>query len=284
VPPGHRMGVKGRRPCAAGARAPQFASRPVPSATDAMIAAQSPSRATAAARNNAAWCDAVCRAHGGATAVDESLWVNAAPSPRFHSNLITLRPGAVAAVQEAMRMLDHRVGRHWGVKDSFAELDLHAGGFRRLFDAVWLWREARPGALTPRHGDAMSWALVAGQAELVEWERAWEPSMGDPLTAREDRPQFPPALLAQDRIAFVAGRRQGRIVAGGALNANAGVVGVSNVFAQPDDQAACWAALLGAAQERFPELPQCTYDRARPPEQPLAHGFELAGPLRVWVR
>ena len=249
-----------------------------------MIPAQPPARAAAAARNNAAWCDAVCRAHGGATAFEESAWVNAVPGPRFCPNLITLRAGAAPAVEGAMRALDHGAGRHWGVKDSFAELDLRARGFTVLFDAVWLWRCAQPGGATRPHADGISWTVVAGRTELVEWERAWEPLMGDVATASEDRRQFPAVLLAQDRIVFVAGRRAGRIVAGGVLNADAGVVGLGNVFAAPADLGACWTRLVDLAQARFPGLPQCTFDRARPPEQPLAQGFEFAGPLRVWVR
>ena len=108
--------------------------------------------------------------------------------------------------------------------------------------------------------------------------------MGDVASARAGLRQFPAALLAHDHIVFVAGRRGGRIVVGGVLNADAGVVGVSNVFAEPAELGACWARLVDEAQARFPGLPQCTYDRVQPPVEPLAQGFEFAGPLRVWVR
>ena len=249
-----------------------------------MIPAKPSTRAAIAALNNAAWCDAVCRAHGGATSCDESAWMNAAPGPRFYSNLITLRAGAAPVVEAAVRLLDGRLGRQWAVKDSFADLELRAHGFAPLFDAAWMWRGASSRDIAPPHADALSWRAVAGPAELVEWERAWEPLMGDAATAREGSPQFPAALLARRQIVFVAGRRSGRIVAGGVLNADAGVVGLSNVFAESAELGACWARLVDEAQARFPGLPQCTYDRAQPPAQPSAQGFELAGPLRVWVR
>jgi hypothetical protein len=245
---------------------------------------KTPSRAAIAALNNAAWCDAVCRAHGGATTFDEATWMNAAPGPRFYPNLITLRAGAAAVVEAAMGWLDARLGRQWSVKDSFAELDLQGRGFTPLFDAAWLWRGTLPAVAPTRHADGMSWTAVAGTAELAEWERAWEPLMDDVATARAELPQFPAALLARREIVFVAARRAGRIVAGGVLNAAVGVVGLSNVFAEPAGLSACWARLVDAAQTHFPGLPQCTYEQAQPSEQPLAQGFEFAGPLRVWLR
>jgi hypothetical protein len=241
-----------------------------------MIPANPPPRAAIAALNNAAWCDAVCRAHGGATSCDASAWMNAVPGPRFFPNLITLRAGAAPAVD----LLDGKLGRQWSVKDSFADLDLRAHGFMPLFDAAWMWRGASPREIAPPHVDTLSWTTVGSPAGLVDWERAWEPPMGDVASARGDVRQFPAALLAHGRIVFVAGR----IVAGGVLNADAGVVGVSTIFAQPADLRACWARLVDEAQARFPGLPQCTYDRAQPPDQPLAQGFECAGPLRIWVR
>ena len=243
-----------------------------------------PSRAAITALNNAAWSDAACRGHGGVTTLGDAVWVNAAPSPRFYANVITLREGAHAEVEAAVGRLDGRLDAGWGIKDSFAQLDLRDRGFAILFDAAWLWRDAAARGAVRRRDDGLSWTAASADGDLADWERAWEPHLGDAATARADRRQFPPALLACDRIVFVAGRRDGRVVAGGVLNADAGVVGVSNVFAPPADLAACWARLVHEATTRFPGLPQCTYDRAPDTAQPLAQGFEFAGPLRVWLR
>jgi hypothetical protein len=47
-------------------------------------------RTELAARNNAFWCDAVCRAHGGDTMLTEHVWFNRVTSPPFYPNVDTL--------------------------------------------------------------------------------------------------------------------------------------------------------------------------------------------------
>ncbi len=136
-----------------------------------MIPANPPSRAAIAALNNAAWCDSVCRAHGGATRFDASAWLNAAPGPRFFPNLVTLRAGAAPAVAVAVSLLDGKLGRQWSVKDSFADLDLQVHGFMPLFDAAWIWCGGSPREIAPPHCDALSWTAVASPAGLADWER-----------------------------------------------------------------------------------------------------------------
>ena len=243
-----------------------------------------PARIAAAARDNARWCNAVCRAHGGSTHLDAAIWRNTAPSPQFYPNVITLRAGAQSIAVDAVRELGPRLGPAWAVKDSFADLDLRAVGFDPLFEASWLWRDAALAVPQEAPAEAVRWERAAVPSELAEWERAWEPWLGDGATARSDPPRFPPSLLAHGDIAFCSGRRDGRIVAGGVLSAGAEVVGLSNCFAAPADRHACWRGLLREAARRFPGLAQCGYER--PPElaDALAQGFEVIGPLRVWLR
>jgi hypothetical protein len=237
-----------------------------------------------AALNNAAWCDAVCRAHGGSTSVTADCWRNEAPSPQFHPNLITLREDAQAAVEREIRGLDLRLDPGWGIKDSFADLELRTLGFGLLFEASWLWREAA--AATPsaaRAGD-LHWAPAATSSELADWERAWKRSLGDTREARPDRPRFPPALLAREDIAFCAGHRDGAIVAGGVLSVGGDAIGISNVFAATADLAACWGGLVDEARRWQPGMAQCSYERAPGLAAALAQGFVVVGPLRVWLR
>jgi hypothetical protein len=231
-----------------------------------------------AARNNAAWCDAVCRAHGGATTVDDAVWFNAAPSPRFYPNVVTLRPGAAAAVDAVLQRRVGALPAVWGIKDSFADLDLRSRGFAVAFEARWLWRDAAAGGPASRRDDGIAWEAVESDEALAGWEREW--ASGAAAAPR----QFPTRLLARREIAFVQGRRDGVIVAGGVLNAGGGAVGITNVFGVPDDLADCWARLADEAVRRFPGLPLCGYERPGPDAVPLALGFEAVGPLRVWLR
>jgi hypothetical protein len=46
-------------------------------------------RAEQAARNNAIWCDTICRAHGVQGEFHGQLWLNRQPVPRFYPNAVT---------------------------------------------------------------------------------------------------------------------------------------------------------------------------------------------------
>jgi transposase-like protein len=54
-------------------------------------------RAVAAVRNNAEWCDAVCRAHGITTSFDPHVWVALRRSPPMYPDAVTLTECASAS-------------------------------------------------------------------------------------------------------------------------------------------------------------------------------------------
>ena len=109
-----------------------------------------------AARNNAHWCDAVCRAHGLTPVFDGDLWSSARRTPPFYPDAVTLAPGVPArAVLDAV---DGTAG--CSVKDSFADLDLARDGFRVLFDAQWI-------AFAPPAPASTTWTRVAGDGQAV---------------------------------------------------------------------------------------------------------------------
>ena len=54
-------------------------------------------RAREAARNNAAWCDAVCCAHGRSPRFEPLAWCHDGPGLRFYPNLVTLDPTLTTA-------------------------------------------------------------------------------------------------------------------------------------------------------------------------------------------
>ena len=85
----------------------------------------------AAVANNARWCDAVCRSHGHPGVFTERMWVSARHAVPFYPNAITLSPDVAAAETGA----DQDPSRPYGVKDSFARLDLAPAGMAPLFDA-----------------------------------------------------------------------------------------------------------------------------------------------------
>ncbi len=208
-----------------------------------------------AAENNARWCDAVCRSHGLATRFAGDLWRALGGAPRFYPDVVTLRPGAAVA-----DVLAHAPA---SVKDSFACLDLAPAGFSVLFAAHWLvHRSPRPAATS------LAWSPVSA---LGEWTAA---------AGLEGIIRAP--LLDDPGIRILAARRAegGPIAAGAILNATGQVVGVSNVFGDPET----WRDLPAVAAAAFPGRPLVGYEHGDSLAGAVAAGFAPVHPLRVWSR
>jgi len=246
-----------------------------------------------AAWNNAAWCDAVCGAHGGECEWGDGWWRNRRPSPPYYPNLVTLRPGPaeaqVAAVRELLRA---GLPGEFGVKDSFGALDLSPLGFRVLFEAAWLGRLVG-GAEAPE----ASVRRVTTEAELAAWEAGWQGGVAGPRL-------FLPKLLEDPEIAFLGVWDGGRVVAGLAANRSRegfqrrttddrrpttddrrgeAVIGVSNIFLPAENGERWRARLLRAAEAVFPGLPLVGYEHGADLRAMQALGFESLGGLRVWA-
>jgi hypothetical protein len=202
-----------------------------------------------AARNNAAWCDAVCRTHTGPGMFTRDLWHTPHGAPRLYPDAITLAPTITADDIAALSPPPE------AVKDSYATLDLAPLGYRMLFAATWIAHAPwRPSTAAPR---------VASADALAAWEVAWGGPSGT----------FRPALLARRDIAFL------RFAEGGAvLNAAEGAVGVSNLFGP------VWAEVIAAAAGLYPGLPLVGYESGDDLAAAERAGFAPVGPLRVWVR
>jgi hypothetical protein len=231
-----------------------------PSTTPADVALE-------AAHDNASWCDAVCRTHGLTGAFAPAAWTSPVRTPPFYPDAVTLQPGVPA--EAVLRAIDDGPG--CSVKDSFADLDLSGHGFRVLFEAEWIHREAG----TP--GGTGTWEVVADPDALAEWEHAWRGA---------DGPEglFRPGLLDDTAVEVLAARAQGRFVAGAVLSLFGRPVGVSNVFVTGAHAGSPWPGLLAAVAERHPRRPLVGYERGEDLADALRHGFRPVGPLRVWLR
>ncbi|MER7458671.1 hypothetical protein [Micromonospora sp. NPDC126480] len=209
-----------------------------------------------AVRDNAAWCDLVCRTHGLAGVADDDAWSVPHRSPTWYPDAVTLRPGVAAAT-----LLGRiETGPGASVKDSFADLDLAPYGFRVLFGARWIHRRA---GATPLPGVPLT--PVSTPAALAGWAEAHG---GGEL--------FRPALLADPRVTVLA-RLDGTGVAGGAILHRGGpLVGVSNVFARTVGPAEIWAAL--PATDAL-----VGYESGDDLVAAERVGFRTAGALRVWL-
>ncbi|GAA2477018.1 hypothetical protein GCM10010393_03830 [Streptomyces gobitricini] len=225
--------------------------------------------ARAAARNNAEWCDTMCRAHGrGAGAFGDRAWTHPRRTPPYYPDAVTLVPDA--ATHDVLDGIDRRAPG-CSVKDGFATLDLTGHGFEPLFDAQWIHRPAA--APVPPLAGAAPWEPVRTAAELAAWETAW--SDGHPMGL------FPPVLLADPATTVLAGRApDGRIVAGAVVSHSTApdVTGVSNLFGTDP-----WPGCLAAITRLRPGTPVVGYEHGDDLTAALRHGFAATGPLRVWV-
>ncbi|MFG1962539.1 hypothetical protein [Nonomuraea sp. NPDC049028] len=224
-----------------------------------------------AARNNAEWCDAVCRSHGSPGTFSALSWTNAGVTPTYYPDAVTLSPEATWA--DLLAGVEGK--RSASAKDSFAVLQ-PPPGWNLLFEAKWIHRPAPTTtgeAIAPAAtGDLIAWEAVRDADTLRDWERACFPA--------DDTDLFRPPLLSE--VTVLAGRIGGDIVCGSALNASGSVVGVSNVFALGCDLDAAWSGTVALAAELFPGRPLVGYETDPAPAS--RHGFTPIGPLRVWLK
>jgi hypothetical protein len=221
-----------------------------------------------AARNNAEWCEAMCRSHGLAGSFSPQAWTAAVRTPLFYPDAVTLAPAADAA--ELVDMID-TAAPGASIKDSFADCYLTGYGFGVLFDAQWIWRPAGP----PVAESGLDWEAVKDPVRLREWALAWDGGDGN-------ADLFGPALLADPATFVLAGRSaDGRTVAGAVASRSEAVVGVSNLFAV--DAEAAWPGVLAALDGLFPAVPVVGYEHGEDLAAAVRHGFEPVGPLRVWL-
>ncbi|WP_158566496.1 hypothetical protein [Micromonospora craterilacus] len=212
-----------------------------------------------AVRDNAAWCDLVCRSHGQPGSVDADAWSVPRRSPPWYPDAVTLRPGVGA---ELLGRIDAGPGA--SVKDSYADLDLAEDGFRVLFDAEWIHRP--PGGADTGPG----LVAITTAEELTAWAEA-----------HGGGPVFRPALLAEPRVRILGlPDGNGWWVGGAVLHDGGEVVGVSNVFARGGSPERVWAGVCAAGAGRH----LVGYEQGTDLTIARRCGFRAVGPLRVWGR
>lgn len=229
--------------------------------------------AGAAARNNAEWCDAVCRAHGVPGEFGAGVWSSARRTPPLYPDAVSLTPGISAA--DLVARID-TASPGCSVKDSFACLDLEPLGFEVLFEAQWIHR---PVGAAPAGHPGVSWEPLKSADALPAWESAWNDGEGG-------LGLFRPELLADDTTFLAGTTMDGMIVSGAVASRSDSVVGVSNLFAMGDatgGEAAAWAGCLTEIDRLWPGLPVVGYESGASLDIAVRQGFTPVGPLRIWV-
>jgi hypothetical protein len=222
-------------------------------------------RAVAAARNNAEWCDLVCRTHGLVPAFRGDAWVTATRSPVGYPDAVTLTGSVVA--DDLLGRVDRSPG--CSVKDSFAVLDLSGSGFEVLFDAEWIYRPS-----TSADGGRLAWTAVRSADELAAW-----------AAAHGGGAVFRPALLDDPAVVVLAATDEdGGLAAGVIGNRSGAVVGLSNMFTFSADVDEAWAGAVAALGAAFPGVAVVGYEQDADLAAAHAAGFVSVGGLRVWLK
>ena len=223
-----------------------------------------------AARNNAEWCDVVCRSHGAPTRFDKDAWTSPARTPPYYPDAVTLVPDL--SVPDLLSRVDTSAG--CSIKDSFASLDLSVHGFRVLFDAQWI---VDTGARRSPEEAGARWERARDPDNFARWIDAWRDTDGPTDVLRAE-------VLDHDSVAVIAARADDRVVAGAILSRSANVVGISNFFADEGITSPSWSGCLAFARTLFATATFVGYESGDGLVAAQRDGFEIAGPLRVWIR
>jgi hypothetical protein len=229
--------------------------------------------ARAAARNNAEWCDTLCRTHGIPGRFDADAWVAPRRTPRYYPDAVSLDPAALAG--SILRRID-TISPGCSIKDSFATLDLGLFGFEVAHEAEWIHREPPSSPISgPRD---MRWTAIETADELVAWEAAWDVD-GDSESL------FRPALLRDPSVTVLGGFVDTSIVAGAIANRTGHeLVGLSNVFTTDGDLDGAWSGSLAYFDTALPGLAIVGYESGDDLSVALRRGFRSVGALRIWLR
>jgi hypothetical protein len=231
-----------------------------------------------AIRNNCGLYEAVFGSRGIGFRSTDDVWYSTAETPPLYSNLITLSESWKP--DDVFRGIDLNYEKEgwekWSIKDSFAALDLRGAGFKRLFDARWLYLEAarfKPAG----EGRRLRYEILNGEDALSAWRAAWDSdeSLG--------RMIFDARLLRDPRVHFVAGYGERGIESGCLINRTDDVLGVSNFFS-PGERVAHWSDIVGFVFDAVEPADLVGYERLAAAGELRALGFESVGNLTVWVK
>jgi hypothetical protein len=217
-----------------------------------------------AARENATWCDLVCRLHRLAPQADTTMWWTSRRSPDLYPDAVTLDPAATEF--DVLSRIDDGPGA--SVKDSFATLDLAPHGYTEIITGSWI---ARPPGVGEAPEDTVSFEVVKEKFPFLAWRRAW----GGP----ED--SLPVALRRAAGVTIIGNPTPTGYESGAVLHhtrvGEVEVVGISNVFGPFEPVGAA-----GVARHRSAWFVGWQPGSDLGPAAAL--GFSAIGTMRVWQR
>lgn len=214
------------------------------------------------------------------SSVTDKIWYCLDETPPFYSNLVTISENWQP--DKIFRKIDLKFEvekwDEWSIKDSFSRLDLTGYGFKKLFDACWIYLEAANFCPVPVNDKGnLRFEVIKGENALTEWRLGWDTDeeLGKKI--------FDQKLLKSSRVYFIAGYSENRIVCGCFINRTENVFGISNFFA-PENKVECWSETINFVFDSIERLDIVGYEREELAVKLQTLGFETVGDLAVWLK
>jgi hypothetical protein len=225
-----------------------------------------------AIRNSEGLYTSVFKAHGIELQRNEEIYYCTEKVPPLNSNICTKSPAwQPDDIFEAVTATAKKEGwESWSIKDSFACLPLEERGFKKLFDAQWLYIPTKKSRLIEPH--YLSFEPVLGDADLERWVTLWG----------EEKDLYTSLMLGDPDLFFVIGKAHGEERFAALLNRTDNVIGVSNFFPH-SNIAGRWSDLLHYIYEAWGPIDVVGYERKEVLDALIPLGAENVGNLTIWI-
>lgn len=228
-----------------------------------------------AVKNNAYWCELVCKSQRFTGEFLKMIWINNGKLPAYYPNAITLEPININNNDKVIyRLIDSVTEKGISVKDSFADLELSTRNFSILFNAKWI-SYTDLDFVTPT--DFTGWKIIKNKDDYALWNKSWK-------RHNEQGEEFATTLLYDKDIHFLGKFRSKEIVAGAILSKSNSVFGLSNVFSSPNVSLSIYSDIICLTRKKITLLPLVGYAQKGDLESALKAGFKGIGSLRVWTK
>lgn len=231
-----------------------------------------------AIRNNNGLYEAIFRRNYLHHQKTNSIWYSLEKTPPLYSNLITL--STEWQPDEIFRSIDLAYEKEkwqsWSIKDSFGVLDLEKYGFKKLFTAEWIYLEFanfKPKPANPY----LSYKILTHKEDLSAWRLAWD---SDEQLGKEI---FVDKLLNDQKVKFVAGYQEDKIVSGCFVNKTDDVLGISNFF-PTGEEAEYWSDMINFIFNSIEKLDIVGYEQNETVNKLHPLGFESIGNLSIFIK
>jgi len=221
---------------------------------------------TIAIGNNVALCQCVADAHKIPTISKNGVWMAPHRMPPYYPNLITTEPNS--DVMEHIELLCQRLEPGWGLKDSYANLDLGSNACRLAMTGNWFG--ASTCAIQNKPPDRLcSATIVQRESDFRRWIRAWDSGM--------DGKVFPAHAYKDENLQFVLVESEEQIVGGLLLNRSGNGIGMSNWFG--DLNSVVWAMTEAVISDQW----IVGYTDSEEIVRLTGYGFEQLQAMKVWI-